>query len=164
MARYTKDNNGNLILTAGGTRIWVVTQAAHDRAVSAGTAPNNCVLAITDDYYTEEDIPYTEYEPDLSGDGGYVFNHGCYFQKKNGIVQVGVEIAYWDGTVERTIYTLPQECAPSHRVQVVGGGNTVIGTCHITVTTSGDIQIARNLTEGAVDIGCFGVIVFVAGE
>ena len=55
MARYTKDNNGNLILTAGGTRIWVVTQAAHDRAVSAGTAPNNCVLAITDDYVNKNE-------------------------------------------------------------------------------------------------------------
>ena len=54
MARYTKDENGNLILTAGGTRTWIVTQAAHDRAVSAGTAPNNCLVAITDDYPTEE--------------------------------------------------------------------------------------------------------------
>ena len=54
MARYTKDENGNLILTAGGTRTWIVTQAAHDRAVSAGTAPNNCLVAITDDYPTED--------------------------------------------------------------------------------------------------------------
>ena len=50
MARYTKDENGNLILTAGGTRTWIVTQEAHDRAVSAGTAPNNCLVATTDDY------------------------------------------------------------------------------------------------------------------
>lgn len=58
MARYIKDGNGNLITTAGGTRTWICTQAEHDRRVAAGTAPNNCVVNIIDDY-SEADKPKT---------------------------------------------------------------------------------------------------------
>lgn len=56
MARYVKDSDGNLICTAGGTRTWICTQAEHDHKVAAGTAPNNCVVAITDDYSESRDL------------------------------------------------------------------------------------------------------------
>ena len=78
MARYTKDENGNLILTAGGTRTWIVTQEAHDRAVSAGTAPNNCLVAITDDYPTEEQPTFvTKTLTNLTVNSYGAVNIGC---------------------------------------------------------------------------------------
>lgn len=43
---------GELITTANGTRIWCGTKTAHDLAVQQGTMPNNCMVCITDDYYT----------------------------------------------------------------------------------------------------------------
>lgn len=41
---------GKLITLAGGTRMWIGTQSAHDLAVQNGTMPNNCMVCITDDY------------------------------------------------------------------------------------------------------------------
>ena len=38
-----------LVTLANGSRMWVGTQAAHDAAKQAGTLPNNCLIAITDD-------------------------------------------------------------------------------------------------------------------
>ena len=40
---------GTTTVLANGQRLWMGTQAAHDAAVSAGTIPNNCLVAITDD-------------------------------------------------------------------------------------------------------------------
>lgn len=41
--------SGELVTLANGQRIWVGTTAAHEAAVAAGTMPNNCLVAITDD-------------------------------------------------------------------------------------------------------------------
>jgi hypothetical protein len=42
-------STGELVTLANGQRIWVGTKAAHDAAVAAGTMPNNCLVALTDD-------------------------------------------------------------------------------------------------------------------
>lgn len=51
---------GELTSLATGSRTWVGTREAYDQAKQAGTLPNNCLIAITDDekdhnhYSTEE--------------------------------------------------------------------------------------------------------------
>lgn len=45
--------NDSLVTLAGGQRLWVGTKSAHDAAVAAGTMPNNCCVAIIDDYPAE---------------------------------------------------------------------------------------------------------------
>ena len=57
---------GQLVTLAGGQRLWVGTKSAHDAAVSAGTMPNNCLVAITDD---EEE--YNHYSTDEKKTGEY---------------------------------------------------------------------------------------------
>lgn len=53
-------STGELVTLASGTRTWIGTKAAYEAARSAGTLPNNCLIAITDDevdhnhYSTEE--------------------------------------------------------------------------------------------------------------
>ena len=42
-------STGTLTTLANGQRIWLGTKAAHDAAEAAGTLPNNCLIAITDD-------------------------------------------------------------------------------------------------------------------
>ena len=49
---------GELVTLANGTRMWVGTQSAHDIAVANHTMPNNCMVCITDDYYTNEGLIY----------------------------------------------------------------------------------------------------------
>ena len=41
---------GELVTLANGMRCWIGTKAAHDAAVQAGTMPNNCLVAIVDDW------------------------------------------------------------------------------------------------------------------
>lgn len=40
---------GELISLAGGTRTWIGTKVAYEQQKQAGTLPNNCLIAITDD-------------------------------------------------------------------------------------------------------------------
>ena len=53
-------STGELTSLATGSRTWVGTREAYDQAKQAGTLPNNCLIAITDDekdhnhYSTEE--------------------------------------------------------------------------------------------------------------
>lgn len=49
---YVDKTTGELVTLASGTRMWVGTQSAHDLAVQQGTMPNNCMVCITNDYYT----------------------------------------------------------------------------------------------------------------
>lgn len=57
--RYNS-STGTLTTLANGQRMWIGTQTAYDSAEAAGTLPNNCLIAITDDgagteqYSTEE--------------------------------------------------------------------------------------------------------------
>lgn len=41
---------GELVTLANGMRCWIGTKAAHDAAVQTGTMPNNCLVAIIDDW------------------------------------------------------------------------------------------------------------------
>jgi len=55
------DQTGELTTLANGSRTWIGTKAAHDAAKQAGTLPNNCLIAITDDsednnYSTDEKL------------------------------------------------------------------------------------------------------------
>lgn len=51
---------GELVTLASGMRMWIGTKAAHDAAVQAGTMPNNCAVAIIDDYDEGYDTYSTE--------------------------------------------------------------------------------------------------------
>ena len=140
MARYTKDENGNLILTAGGTRTWIVTQAAHDRAVSAGTAPNNCLVAITDDYPTEEDSTGTGTFNATNIDTSK--SNFCNWRKVGKVVQVSLQLYLlrkmtWNDADRMLISGLP---AP------FSGGETFIcfnltttGICDMQLVTAGQL-------------------------
>ena len=177
-----KNDNGTLRGVANNIPLMMYSsKTAYDNAKTAGTVPNNVLVSINESDTTTQDIEdrvtaleeatidgdvaLTEYTPNLSGDAGAVYQHECYYQKKNGIVQVGVGIAGWNGTVKRTIYTLPSGCRPSRTVRVIGGGNDRIGSCRIVVTTSGEVQIVRNTSTdtGVVDVGCLGVVTYIAG-
>lgn len=59
-------STGELVTLASGTRTWIGTKAAYDAAKSAGTLPNNCLIAITDD---EED--HNHYSTDETFTGNY---------------------------------------------------------------------------------------------
>ena len=59
-------STGELINIASGQRTWVGTRAAYDAAKQAGTLPNNCLIAITDD---EED--YCHYSTEETKTGNY---------------------------------------------------------------------------------------------
>lgn len=52
---------GELTSLAGGTRTWIGTQAAYNIEKQAGTLPNNCLIAITDD---EEELAQEVIEND----------------------------------------------------------------------------------------------------
>ena len=64
------DQTGELITLANGSRTWIGTKAAHDAAKQAGTLPNNCLVAITDD---EDDGYYQEWHElvTMSNPGSY---------------------------------------------------------------------------------------------
>ena len=52
---------GDLVNLASGSRMWIGSKQAHDNAKQAGTLPNNCLIAITDDsednnYSTDEKL------------------------------------------------------------------------------------------------------------
>ncbi len=53
-------STGKLTTLANGQRIWLGTKAAHDAAEAAGTLPNNCLIAITDDGNDQDDRYSTE--------------------------------------------------------------------------------------------------------
>lgn len=59
-------STGELVTLASGTRTWIGTKAAYEAAKSAGTLPNNCLIAITDD---EED--HNHYSTDETFTGNY---------------------------------------------------------------------------------------------
>ena len=50
-------STGVTTVLANGQRLWLGSKAAHDAAVSAGTIPNNCLIAITDDGYEGDIAP-----------------------------------------------------------------------------------------------------------
>lgn len=73
------DQTGELTILANGSRIWIGTKAAHDTAKQAGTLPNNCLVAITDD---SEDNNYSTDEK-LTGkywiDGKPIYRKSCKY-------------------------------------------------------------------------------------
>lgn len=64
---------GELVTLANGSRMWVGSKAAHDAAIQAGTMPNNCLVALIDDYEdaTTDDVEEGNPKP-VSSNGVYV--------------------------------------------------------------------------------------------
>ena len=71
---------GQIVTLAGGTRLWIGTQSAHDTAVANGTMPNNVMVCITDDYVDEKITDITENitlrDANISGGSIKVFRKG----------------------------------------------------------------------------------------
>ena len=82
---------GELVTLANGMRCWIGTKAAHDAAVQAGTMPNNCMVALTDDY---EDATV-----DVVEDGNMhpVTSNAVYdaFAKMDAVIQASKDSRGW---------------------------------------------------------------------
>ena len=72
--------SGTLTSLATGSRTWVGTREAYDQAKQAGTLPNNCLIAITDD---EKDHNHYSTEETLTGmywiDGKPIYRKSCKY-------------------------------------------------------------------------------------
>lgn len=107
-------STGELTSLATGSRTWVGTREAYDQAKQAGTLPNNCLIAITDDEDDTFTDQVTKDDPRAVTSGGvydaslafrpdlwqynveYNFGNGLYGKKWTGDAPVGGGTIYPD--------------------------------------------------------------------
>lgn len=87
--------SGELVTLASGTRVWLGTKAAHEKAVSDGTMPNNCMVGLVDDYEDTEVQEFTIESDSFESMAGRYVKYGH-------IVVVEIAITIKSGTYDGT--------------------------------------------------------------
>ena len=139
--RYNS-TTGELTSLATGSRTWVGTREAYDQAKTAGTLPNNCLIAITDD---EKD--HNHYSTSETLTGMYWIDGKPIYRK---VIDFGTLPNATSKSVAHNISNLSSVITLRG---IASESNSYQPIPYATPTSSSSIKISANNTNVSIETG-----------